>query len=405
MRKYFLEYFFPAFFYYSLLFIVFFTSVIKLSGNINDYYLNWDAFHYDLIRTQGYDITRCAFFPLFPFLWKYLTLSPIGISLFNGLIAVLALSILLFKNNTSFDKSIIIYSIPSFCFFFYPYTEALFFSFSTFLILFYQQRKFNYVYVMLLILSLIRPTISVLSIAYVLSIAFSYDKVKVKIERIVFGVIATGLGLIATFIIERSYTGIWDAFFISQKKWGNHLQFPEFPLRSWGGDIINRLDGVALMISCVAIGYILLNLYNSLIRNMRTNDNGILLSAFYLAGSGLLVLLYRNGELFSLNRFIFCTPFFILFILTIFEKFSMPTIKTIAYCFLVLSVYWLMFASFVHIKTIIKYELLSIFILSYFLINHSNKYIKYSSAFLIIGINSVFFLYFYFRIFTKDWVG
>ncbi|MBL7900017.1 MAG: hypothetical protein JNJ99_15865 [Crocinitomicaceae bacterium] len=166
---------------------------------------------------------------------------------------------------------------------------------------------------------------------------------------------------------------MWFEFFEAQKLWGNELQVPVLPIRSWAGGFITRLDGVALLIglisAVVAVSWLIQKFYR---KKPVVTDQAIIFSVFYLAGISLMVLLFRGGSLFSLNRFVFATPFFILFIKYLGNEFMINK-KYLFFIgsFVALTAYWLLFFSFVHVQAFLKYELVSIFFL--FIIYFINK--------------------------------
>ena len=106
-------------------------------------------------------------------------------------------------------------------------------------------------------------------------------------------------------------TGEWFKFFEAQKHWGNFLQIPRFPLTSWAGGFIVRLDGFAFLIGIILGGFLLGLIFK--LKQFRNTiiPSEVIFSLAYLGGITLIVLLFRGGSLFSLNRFIFATPFII----------------------------------------------------------------------------------------------
>src|SRR5690606_221661 len=78
----------------------------------------------------------------------------------------------------------------------------------------------------------------------------------------------------------------------------------------------------------------------------------------YLFGIGLLILLIRGGELFSLNRFVYSTAFFIVAAFYYLKnKFNSKHL----YYAVVMLLYWLIFNSYVHIQTFLKYFVVTLF--------------------------------------------
>ena len=120
------------------------------------------------------------------------------------------------------------------------------------------------------------------------------------------------LGTLLVGLIQYAdHTGRWFEFFGVQKLWGNFLQFPQLPLRFWGGEMIGRLDGTALLFGLSAGLVLLRHLLPGKYAPQTQLPKEVVLSLAYLGGISLTVLLFRGGSLFSLNRFVFAVPFII----------------------------------------------------------------------------------------------
>ena len=118
----------------------------------------------------------------------------------------------------------------------------------------------------------------------------------------------------------------------------------------------------------------------------------------------LIVLLFRGGSLFSLNRFIYASPYFILCFFC-FLKTENFKIRSVYLLFFGFSLYWLLFGSYVHIQTFGKYELLALFILLPFLLIVSNNKVKAVSYYSFISVNILLQIYFMYRFLNYSWVG
>src|ERR1700741_904497 len=83
-------------YYTSALFLLLLALYAKGNpGIFNDTsFLNWDAAHYYMVKEHGYDPVNTAFFPLFPFFWKFVNVSPIGIGVINFVLFLFAISYL-----------------------------------------------------------------------------------------------------------------------------------------------------------------------------------------------------------------------------------------------------------------------------------------------------------------------
>ena len=76
-----------------------------------------------------------GFFPLFPFFWHLLQTDYLGISIFNLLISLASIYWLAFELKLKRHEILLYLSMPSFIFFYLPLSEAVFFLFSTCIII------------------------------------------------------------------------------------------------------------------------------------------------------------------------------------------------------------------------------------------------------------------------------
>ncbi len=103
----------------------------------NENFETWDANILKCIKDNMYRNTGCfnkvnaAFFPLFPIIWKLLSVNNIGISLFNYLLFILSIGLLIkYLLKINGIEKLLIYSIlitlPTTIIYYIPYTESLF---------------------------------------------------------------------------------------------------------------------------------------------------------------------------------------------------------------------------------------------------------------------------------------
>lgn len=244
-----------------------------------------------------------------------------------------------------------------------------------------------------------RPSFTVLLPALILMDLFSTDSDKWKRILIYVLTSAIGGGLVA--IIQYSYTGKWFEYLSVQSVWDNSLRIPLLPLRSWGSQSTIMLDGVALLVGSASGIYFVITLFQKRLQNMAMI---VRLSLAYLAGMTLIVILFRGGSLFSLNRFIFCSPFFFI-VATYYLKYLRVNTKTIIVSFFLLVCYWLLFNSFVHIQTFLKYGFLSLVLLLPLLAVHKNQHVRNWSLPFLVAILFWVQLYFCYKYLMGDWVG
>jgi hypothetical protein len=379
--------------------------IFPKTGILNETnFLNWDAAHYANIRSNGYSGFLVAFFPLFPWLWKLSHLSAWGIAVFNGTLFLFSFAALLSYFRLSLKEHLLLQSIPSLVFMCIPYTEALFFSCCTLLLIGLYKEKTWMIATALLLSSLCRP-VTYIFIPAILLVVLCYRKPgkSVLSEGILYTFLLLA-GLFITVCVHYHYTGIWFVFFKAQEGWSNSLRIPSLPLRSWGGNNITRLDGTALAAGIFAgiacLGWLIAYFKNKVL----PVGKEALFSMAYLAGISLLILFFRGGSLFSLNRFVFATPFFTLAFLYFLRNVRLKA-KQLVYLFLGLSIFWLLFGSYVHIQANMKYELLSAFLLLPFLVYSESKWVSRISYILFLSTNLILQAYFLYRFLGNEWVG
>ena len=131
----------------------------------------------------------------------------------------------------------------------------------------------------------------------------------------------------------------------------------------------------------------------------------VIFSLAYLGGITIAVLLFRGGSLFSLNRFVFATPFIIVVLnYWIKQQFNLK-IKKLLLIFGLIFIFWFLFGSYVHIQQIIKFGLLSLYATLIFALKSDKEIIRKYSLILLIIINFSFQIIFYIRFLNGDWVG
>jgi len=368
-------------------------------------FLNWDAEHYCWIANYGYKDFRVAFFPLFPLIWKVTSLSIYGIVLFNAMLFLFSFYFLL-KILVISPLEIILYlSIPSFCFFILPYTESVFFASSVILLIGLKNKKTGLVLLGLFLSTLARPAFTIFIPALIIAELLCEKTDKKLFLRILSYVLTTLLGLLLVGFIQHYYTGKWFEFFEAQKGWGNKLQVPNFPLTSWAGGLIVRLDGAAMLFGTVAGFIMCLYIFKAKIIRHVNISKEVVFSLCYVAGITLTVFLFRGGSLFSLNRFVFAVPFIVVAFNFYFTQKIFFTKKQMLIGFLLIFIFWLSFGSYVHIQTLLKFLFLSIYLFLLIALKSNNEIFSKVSLILFIFINVVFQFTFFIRFLNGDWVG
>jgi len=116
-------------------------------------------------------------------------------------------------------------------------------------------------------------------------------------------------------------------------------------------------------------------------------------------------LIFRGGSLFSLNRFIFATPFIIVaFNFWLKQNYKFNT-KQLLYIFGFIFLFWLLFGSYGHIQTLLIFLSLSFYVFLIFAIKFEKNIVSKIASILLILINITFQIIFYVRFLNGGWVG
>ena len=371
----------------------------------SEHFLNWDAEHYEFIKQNGFESYRVAFFPLFPLIWKFLALGTYGAVLLNSIVFLMTFYLIVRKLKIKNSLEIVLYlTIPSFIFFYLPYSESIFFLCSTAILFGIKDKKYYLIYIGLFFAILARPAFTVFIPALIITEFFSEFRTKTWLRiSIYIGISLVGVLLVS--FIQFLDTGEWFKFFEAQKHWGNFLQIPRLPLTSWAGGFIVRLDGFAFLIGTISGGFLLGLIFK--LKQFRNSviPSEVIFSLAYLGGITLIVLLFRGGSLFSLNRFIFATPFIIVaFNFWIKSDFCI-TKKQLFSIFGLIFVFWLLFGSYVHIQLMLKYLLVTFYAILIFAMKSEIQFIRKWSLIALIFLGFTFQVVLFIRFLNGNWVA
>lgn len=405
--KAYFKYFFAITLYFFFLFLALFFFLRNNNPELlnSEYLLRWDARHYFDIKEIGYNDYRVAFFPLFPLFWKLSNLNNIGISIFNGLLFLLSISFVFYRLKYTIKETLLYTSIPSFCFMFVPYTESFFFLFSSLVLIGLKEKKYSFLYLGLFFAGLSRPTISIF-LPSLIALLLYIDKKEIRYYII--SVITTLIAILIVFSIQYIETREFLSFFNAQKLfWKNELQIPRLPFTTWEGHKILLLDSSALVFSIISGIFVVFFLIKKILYNQNDIDNHLLFSLLYVFGAGMIVLLYRGGSLYSLNRFVYASIFIIptIYFITNFFYQNYFTLKGVIILFILMNGFFLLSGSYVHIQTFLKYFALSCYLFLFILQLNKNKVISILSYILILISNSILFCYLYYRFLSSLWVA
>lgn len=324
--------------------------------------LAFDAEIYEYLQGHGYSEQEylTAFFPLFPAMWGWLGVSPAVIS---GVNFLLWFAVLFFASRAlrlSVLETLLIQVLPSMIFMGLPYSESVFAVASLVILIGLKRQQLAVSSVGFFLANISRPAGSIFIPAVILMELLTAGTWGQKLKRITIHVSANAAGLLCTAWIQSWYDWPWFTYFRAQRLWGNELQFPSYPLTSWGGDWNARFDGIVLFTVLLMGGWMVLRFLRS---RKIDYDRDVLFSMLYVFGITASVLLFRGGSLFSLNRFVFATliggyALVQFFRLTDWRKKDLFVVFGISMVFHALG-----FKSFNHIQNLLGYSLFSVMLL------------------------------------------
>lgn len=221
---------------------------------IEPYYLKeWDAYWYGSIAEHGYlydeaKPSNSGFFPLFPYtwrlLWKLTKASVQGVCLFNGMLFLAGMLVLRKAFNFSWMYFLVFISIPSNMFMYVPYTEAIFFFFSTLLLVGLRTNNAYLVAAGLFFASLTKATALFFLPAILCMEILNFESLWQCVKRTAAYAFFPLLGLFSVILFQYKATGVWFAYYRTQAHfWKRTFHVPEFPLTTWGGPRVLWLDG------------------------------------------------------------------------------------------------------------------------------------------------------------------
>lgn len=374
---------------------------------------SWDVKWYSSIVEKGYQFvaksqSNVAFFPMFPYLWKWLGLNAYGAALLNILFFYTGFFFLAYLNRFTFKLAMLFLSVPSLMFMYVPYTEALFFLFSTFLLAALHKNNVWATCLFLVICSLIRPVATVFLPALIIMelLTSGSQKNSSTALNLIAYTLSIVIGLGSVMGIQYLQTGTAFGFIEAQKYWDHTFRLPQFPLTSWGSTrLIQQMDGVAILLGMVA-GFNLWKLFVKRVKGeeLPEQNKAVIFSTLYLTGIALVILFFQGGSLQSLNRYFFATAFFVVFAIS-FLKNNPLKVQQLKWLFIFLTLFWLVFGSYAHVKVLLKFLALTAYLLLYLLLLVERKNIG-NIAWLLIYIINIIAQVFVLQIFLRaEWVG
>lgn len=319
----------------------------------------FDAGWYKVINLFGYEYTEgkggtTGFFPLFPYVWRWLNLGDWGIVIFNSLVYFIAIAWL----TTLFgiqNKAILIFlALPSALFYYLPFTESLFFLFSVMFLAGFENKSYLMVFTGLFLASLTKST----TLFFIPAIAgmelcfgpkFNWLS---AVKTIFWFCLPVVLGIAIVLFIQYEATGTWFAFVKAQRNgWGHTFKWPVLPFTTADQGRLIWLDGLAFIVGIFAAGTAGILFFRKLTGKAFTHDSRpYLFSVFILTAMAFYGVFFQvqtvfGTELVSMNRYVFCVPFFILFFYFTLKhtqlnrRFFLVTFAVLVACFCLLGMF------------------------------------------------------------------
>ena len=291
--------------------------------------VHWDAEWYESIRTNGYFFregakSSVAFFSVFPLLWRTTHLGPIGISLVNLTIAAFSVYLLATRLQLRPVAVLLFVALPSTFFLYVPYTEACFFFFSSLVLVLLAQypKRLGLLAIVLFLVALTRvsaffylPALGVVEGVEWLRDLRSWPE---RLRRLVICGLATGAGLATVMVYQWQQTGVWFAFNKAEEQWDHHFRVPRLPMISTlENDGALWLDGLAMLVGALALVWLAYVAWQAVRHQGSLPDRLLLFSAAFIAAATFQTVFNApveegHSSLMSLNRYIFCTPLFLI---------------------------------------------------------------------------------------------
>lgn len=305
-----------------------------------DKLLAWDAMWYNSIQSEGYifvPFKTCslAFFPMFPIVWATLNVSSQLISIYNLVIFATAIHFILKGRCYPLVLKFLILSTPSFLFFALPYSEALFFVFGTLLVVAYEQNHTLLRLGSFFFLSLSRAVAVIFIPALIFSefLSSRTNSFREKIKNLLLNIVACGFGLFLAAYIQFYQTGKWFYFIEIQRFWKRGWVLPKFPFRTYREEEILSIDGIAVVVGMVAIWVCCTWVVRAVLKFNKGQGVGlqvkqqVIFSAAVISTTTVIDICFTNliengANIWSINRHILCSPFYILFLLWLYKDFK-----------------------------------------------------------------------------------
>jgi hypothetical protein len=321
-----------------LYYILYSCGIFNFLPNENNL-VRFDGSWYKSIRDSGYILIpnrgcNLAFFPAFPFLWRALAVSALDISVIN--LILFGASILFLLRNFQISNSLFFFiiSTPSFIFFAVPYSESLFFLFSSMILVGYKKDLKTVKYIGFFGAATVRSVCLLFFPAIILcEVILSYKPgltLKRKLINASCSILSCLAGLLISVSVQYLQTGKLFYFLTVQKYWRREWIIPRLPLTSMAPDRVLGTDAIAFTLGVIAVLLVLRLLYSSIknhsLKRPCTVSPPIIFSMIYVIGITFMDTFFSlnspGANIWSINRHIMSTPFSVVFIIWLCQEYS-----------------------------------------------------------------------------------
>ncbi len=315
--------------FFHLGFVVSFYELLRWLGVVDQSLLDigyqWDAQWYWDIATEGYSYvenkqSNVAYYPLFALMWKISGLGPFGISIANWFVTLVSIYIISREVDIPLPEVLLFSSFPSMLFCMVPYSEGLFFLGGALLLVGLSKHKLTMLIPGVIIACMTRSIGVLLTLCFLLTYLLNV-KQSWTLRKHLFYLLPMILALCTNWGVQLylfDQVNVHFDYLEVQSNWKRELSFPAFPLVARPYPSSSWADYLALFVGVTSV-IILCQTFHNIINKRKTLNEPVVFSLLYLAGVTCIVLLfsgkYVNGNtvLASLNRFVFATPYMLLF--------------------------------------------------------------------------------------------
>lgn len=298
--------------------------------------IKYDADWFLSIRNSGYtyingQMSNMAFFPFFPYLWKWSHLSGLEMCFINLFIFIVSFLVLMCSRSYSAGYLMIVSSVPCFIFFFLPYSEACFFLFGTVLITGYRKKSRTLQVIGIFGCCLTRSVSTFFLPAIIITEILAYRRSVITAKELAVNILVNTSACLSSILIvvavQGMQTGKWFYYIEVQKYWKRHWIFPSFPLTTLSPNKILGIDAIALVLGFVALYFGLKWSFQYLLRfNKKVNSgdgqevcksvyfSALFLSAIVIVDSCFTYNIDGRTNIQCMNRHLMCTSFALCFL-------------------------------------------------------------------------------------------